>query len=641
LSEATPSALPESPLASPLGIASPLTLLHEEEAAEEVLSLSYTLNLGFWERYALSVARSLGARVTVVSDATMATVDIGHVHYAGITYLNAWAVCKKGGAFHPKLLVIAGKDFASVAIGSGNVTLPGWHGNAELWTVLRGDNEGAPETFAQLAAWLRALPSQVVLSPGVAGDKGALVRVADRLDRFPADEPGPLVVTSLERRIVEQLPVQAVGELVLSAPYHGPMNSATATLVRRFSPTHLRVLLQPAQTVVDGLALADFLRRHNGTAESILEKRFCHGKLYEWTMDGGRHALVGSPNLTTSALERSMAEGGNCELALLCELEESIVPETGDVSDGSLMEFVYEPRQPTTSLPGLILLGATVASEGIKLHLHRPLAEPAVLEVAEGELWQELAELPRDETKVDLAVPVQAGRAVRVVTANGLVSNICFVTDPSRVLRTRVPHVGRSQTDEGGVFEDARIADALAFDLAELRQFLPERPRPPSGGGGGEGSAGVREYRSWEEYLDLCSAHIGERLLAYGLALPWLSADVSPPPVDEDTIGDFEDDDPDAGTEPEDDPSDGIQRLDAQSRSQSERRRYQSWCERVSELSPVLVPAARLVILRLLLRAVAGGLYERHAEWVPRTSCGRTSARHLRRRQSKLSPIHC
>src|SRR5919109_1898890 len=106
------------------GIASPLTLLHEEQAAEEVLSLSYTLNLGFWERYALSVARGLGARVTVVADAGMASADVGYVHHAGITYLDGRAVCKAGGAFHPKLLLIAGKNYATVAIGSGNVTLP-------------------------------------------------------------------------------------------------------------------------------------------------------------------------------------------------------------------------------------------------------------------------------------------------------------------------------------------------------------------------------------------------------------------------------------------------------------------------------------------------------------------------------------
>jgi hypothetical protein len=125
-------------------IASPLILLSDEEQAREVLLLSFTLNLEFWERHALSVARALGARVTVVGDAAMVQGEPEHVRYAGITYLDGRAACMSGGAFHPKLLVMAGDDYATVAIGSGNATLSGWHNNAELWTVLRGDMEGAP-----------------------------------------------------------------------------------------------------------------------------------------------------------------------------------------------------------------------------------------------------------------------------------------------------------------------------------------------------------------------------------------------------------------------------------------------------------------------------------------------------------------
>ena len=117
-------------------IASPLNLLSEEDEAREVLLLSFTLNLEFWERYALSVARGLGARVTVVGDAAMTQGEPGQVRYAGITYLDGRAACRSGGAFHPKLLVIASDDYATVAIGSGNATLSGWHANAELWTVL-------------------------------------------------------------------------------------------------------------------------------------------------------------------------------------------------------------------------------------------------------------------------------------------------------------------------------------------------------------------------------------------------------------------------------------------------------------------------------------------------------------------------
>ena len=149
------------------GIASPISLLLEEadHGAREVLLLSFTLNLAFWERFALGAARGLGARVTVVSDVDMTSADVGQVRYAGLTYLDGRASCRQGGAFHPKLLVIAGEGRATVVLGSGNATVPGWHDNAELWTVLRGDAQRRASSLCPTRRWLRRLPKQVDFQP--------------------------------------------------------------------------------------------------------------------------------------------------------------------------------------------------------------------------------------------------------------------------------------------------------------------------------------------------------------------------------------------------------------------------------------------------------------------------------------------
>lgn len=138
------------------GLSSPLTLLLTEEEAEEVLLLSFTLNLAFWERFALGAARSLGARVTVVGDARHVYVDTRSVRNASKTYLDGRALPRSGSAFHPKLLLIAGPDHVVAAIGSGNATLDGWHDSAEIWTVIRGERDGCPTTIEDLVRWLVA-----------------------------------------------------------------------------------------------------------------------------------------------------------------------------------------------------------------------------------------------------------------------------------------------------------------------------------------------------------------------------------------------------------------------------------------------------------------------------------------------------
>jgi hypothetical protein len=178
-----------------------------------------------------------------------------------------------------------------------------------------------------------------------------------------------------------------------------------------------------------------------------------------------------------------------------------------------------------------------------------------------------------------------------------------------------VEHVGRVHTNEEDVFRDASVAEAFAQDLAELRQYLTQSPNGPGGKGDGGGSVGAPVFTSWEEYLDACEAHIGERLLAYGLALPALGSgegireegDAST--LDE-TGAEDDGDVVEPGPEEEDPPLfDDV--------SATQRRRYQRWCERLGEMSPQLPYAGRLVALRLLLDAVRGGLFPKRDEWIP------------------------
>ncbi|MFD7316915.1 hypothetical protein [Streptomyces sp. NPDC059883] len=127
----------------PTAFASPLTLILDEERTggrglEEALFLSFTADLGFFEEVALGVTQATGARVTVAGDVSMTRNDPRSVRRAGRSYLAGLAYAQ-GAAFHPKLMVLAGPEHATIALGSGNTTLAGWQANAELWTVLRVD----------------------------------------------------------------------------------------------------------------------------------------------------------------------------------------------------------------------------------------------------------------------------------------------------------------------------------------------------------------------------------------------------------------------------------------------------------------------------------------------------------------------
>lgn len=103
------------------GLQSPLTLLRNWDRGplrEVLITGGYTLDLVFFERHCVPLARSLGARVTILSDAHQSVHDAADVRYAGRTYQHGHVGCR--GAFHPKLAVLVGDDDVWIAIGSGN-----------------------------------------------------------------------------------------------------------------------------------------------------------------------------------------------------------------------------------------------------------------------------------------------------------------------------------------------------------------------------------------------------------------------------------------------------------------------------------------------------------------------------------------
>lgn len=608
-------------------LASPLTLIDDAHRADEVLLLTYSCNLAFWERFALSRARALGAVVTVAADPAVADTDPAAVRHAGVAYLDGRAVCMPGGAFHPKLAVVCSDEHADVAIGSGNITIGGWHANAELWTRLSGGIDGSPRTLRQLADWLEALPADVQFSPYVSD---ALARVATRLRAFPTVEAGPTLAHNLGRRLVESLPSGPVEELVIYAPFFDRAAEAVDALAGWLQPSRLRVLLQPSHAVVDGSNLANVVSRRGGEIEPLQDsRRYHHGKLVQWRTDGRWWALTGSPNASRSALLKTVADGGNCELALVAPVEDSLAPETAEpLAFQQVRELRWRPREEPR--PMLLLLAAHLERDGLHLTLGRALTSAAIVEVADADIWAELTVVD-SAGETEIAVPAAAaplaGTPVRLRAVDGPKSNVVFVLG-WKALRPQRRHEGRVLVDQESIFEDVALAEAFAEDLAALRPWLPDAAGRPAGPGGGKRPGeGKRESEpeSWEEYLERCAAGIGERMLYFALPLPNLlggdPASGEPEP-DRDRDGDGDGDGEDPETEGGETPEEGtdpqaVRPPDLSAVTARQRRRWQRWCEHLSVIAGALAPMGRLAALRLLMRRVAVGLWNDPTEWVP------------------------
>ena len=98
--------------------------------------------------------------------------------------MHGLAAPGSGGAFHAKVMVVAGHERALVAIGSGDLSAAGWGLNKESWTVAKANREACPELVADVADWLRSLDSLCALAPlaarGISRTAALLEELASR-----------------------------------------------------------------------------------------------------------------------------------------------------------------------------------------------------------------------------------------------------------------------------------------------------------------------------------------------------------------------------------------------------------------------------------------------------------------------------
>ncbi len=583
-----------------------------DPSAEEVLLFTFNHDLAFFERAALGLIQESGARITVIADARVAHHDLYAVRRAGTAYLPGLAWCS--GAFHPKMLVIAGPEQATIAIGSGNLSVAGWQGNDELWSIHHAQ-PGSPSAVATgVALWLRALPNDVDLTEGVAE---ALARTANLLDGFADEDDETRFLHSLHQPILEQLPVGPVDHLSVYAPFHDPGAEALRALIERLEPTTITVAVQPSLTRIDGPAVARQLEGR-GRILMLADSPYRHGKLIEWTRDGAFWALTGSPNLSRAAMLKSTTGGGNVEVAVLAQVAIALLPLGVEQPSETMVGLPYVSRHEA-SRPSTVILSAVRKGGIVDVRLARPLRQPAVVQTsgqgASPDEWRSGPKLNVGDTSALLAEDLGGGSRLRLRLEDGTFSTVAFVIDPLRVLRTRgTPTSGRRPPDLDQVLTDPRAAEQFWRILAELRtehgRLAPAGPRAP-GPTGASFAVG-----DWEEYLERCQGRVGATTLAFSLGIPMVAGssglltevDWDDEALDDAEVGGLDDDEPEeAGDETDPNPLvPSLHRAPVDTR-----KRYRAVADNLIHRWSDPDPHERLLALRLALVLVAGGAWDR------------------------------
>ncbi|QDB79589.1 hypothetical protein FE251_09550 [Georgenia wutianyii] len=530
-----------------------------DRQASEALYLTFNVSLEFFETRLLGISRAAGAAVTVIADANHYAPNSRAISGAGRSYVSGLAAIP--GAFHPKVTVLAGPERALIGIGSGNLTVNGWHRNEETLTLVTADREhGCPAIVTEVIAWLRGLPDLVPITR-LAAD--GIQRTAAELARLTSVAPpldtGHRLVTTSGASIIDQLPVGHAERLDLYAPFHDPQGAALEALLTRYRPKELLVAVQPGLTVIDPHALQRAAASH-GAALTFQPAGdvYRHGKLLQAVFsDGTGWTLTGSPNLTAAALLRPVEQLGNCEVGVLAPLAGSLYPGQDDaipldnvptVRIDAPGEEKSERERFGQGLP--VLLGAVLNGNQLDLQFAKPLPAGVVLEASRfddlPEQYVSLGVLPAGRASVQLPIPEQFQPGTRlhvlVSTADGPVwGPDIHVTDPVGVLKRVSPSSsGRTNVDvhPGDLFGDPGVAEAWQKALTQL---LSSRGRValPRAAMGQHATTGPGEIRvrpaegwhtvdapdAWARYTDDATVRLGNQIADFAIGgLPKLTS---------------------------------------------------------------------------------------------------------------------
>ena len=472
--------------------------------AREALLCSRDIDLGYFEQAVLGAVEATGARVTVLGDARAADPGPGTAPGAGTRYVHGLAAPGAGGTFHAKVVIVAGRDRALVAIGSGDLTPAGWERNEEFWTVATADRAACPELVADVADWLRSLEGLCALTPLAVS---AISRTAALLEELAIEaelvDTGHRLVHTSVRPIADQLPGGAVDSLLLYAPSHDERTAAAAELIARLRPARATLAVQSGGRTVIQTATARRVIAAAGIAVAVVEdagERYRHAALIEAVRpDGSRWALTGSPDLSARALLTSAGDGGNIEVGVVSRPAASLFTAAARPVP---LEEVPAVRQPggtsaRTAADGPVLLSAARADGGLEVTLARAADWPAPLEAARADGFDAIGSVPAGAVSHLLAgVNLPGGTPVRGARPPG---PVIFVHDPELVLlRDRQPPGPAQAGPPGpaGLIADARLLERWLADAAALAARYPgDGPRPDADG--------------WLSYADDARASLG------------------------------------------------------------------------------------------------------------------------------------
>lgn len=227
-------------------------------------------------------------------------------------------------AFHPKVVLLLGKEKAKLIVASANIKTSGYTLNNEVYNVFEYDKDNQE--------YLNLINDSILFferlnTMSYYQDERLFNKINDLIYRHrKSDNSDIKLIQNLDKSVLEQLKdiiTDNVQSIDIAVPYYDNELLGYKALSETFNCNNINLFLQNGLSTfpVDfnnnkGIVRMDniytYLKlKNNG------KKNFYHGKVFRINTDTKSYILYGSSNCTMSALSKTYHNGGNIECNIL------------------------------------------------------------------------------------------------------------------------------------------------------------------------------------------------------------------------------------------------------------------------------------------------------------------------------------
>ena len=320
-------------------------LLKEISSGEfhSAIFTTYSINLYYLEQQVLPLLGSKGIHyVSILADGAMLSNQLEHYGYLSQQRKRNYAVhgIQSNGAFHPKLIYLAGPDSVLLLVGSGNLTTSGHGKNLEIWNAIYVNSLDDAKYGFVVQAWnymkllhadlgdsadskLKSIEENCfLLANGKEVESAIFDLDGQNQISFHANQSG----SSLFTQVSDIVGNDKIERITIMCPFHDSEGRFIQELNRRYNPDQIDVLVQADFGVLPFKMKSQSNVRFFEWKEVIQEKQrqsYFHAKNIIIEGKNKNYLISGSANASIAAFGTMTIPATNQESCIIYQSSDS------------------------------------------------------------------------------------------------------------------------------------------------------------------------------------------------------------------------------------------------------------------------------------------------------------------------------